>query len=64
MSDASDIQLLGRAYLSLMELPLEGLTRHRIQPALCCLRDEIASIKGVEPELVQNVFEKAAGRLS
>lgn len=53
--------LMGPAYQGLLSIP-DGESRLNIQPALACLRDEIARLRGSTPEAVQNEYEARANR--
>lgn len=50
-------QMLGAAYLALLSIPFDSPSRIRLQPVLAGVRDEIAEVRGIEPDGVQTAFE-------
>jgi len=48
------------AYQSLAHLPLDSMSRHRLQGAMAALRDELALISGLPAEEIQNRAEYVA----
>jgi len=50
-------ECVGGAYILLLTLPHTSMSRLRLQGALSALRDELALLRGVEPEVIQNFFE-------
>lgn len=55
-----DSNLIASAYVALLRLPPDSMVRLRLQPALCALRDEIASFEAKDGEYIQNRFESVA----
>lgn len=55
-----EIVRLSDAYLALLKLPPGSLSRFRTDAARAQIRDMLAELRGVEPELVQTQFEQAA----
>jgi len=45
------------AYTALLRVPHDTPTRDNIQPALACLRDELARLMGKDPQLIQDAYE-------
>jgi hypothetical protein len=60
MDAIDELDLIVKAYEGLLLLPLGSKTRHRIEPSLAYLRDEIALRTDRSAESVQNEFEARA----
>lgn len=60
MSDEEAATLCGIAYSALLFLPHQTQSRLSLQSSMACLRDEIARLRGRDPEDVQNEFERCA----
>jgi len=60
MSRLTERGIILVAYQSLVHLPLDSMSRHRLQGAMALLRDELALLSGMSAEKIQNRAEFVA----
>ncbi len=60
MDHRDDIQAetaLALAYRCLLMVPHTSLSRHRVEPAMCVVREELSDLAGQSAEFIQNYYE-------